>query len=76
MDKFAATLELLTPDGIPHAVRLVDVLERAGHMDAGEAGEWRRRIQAWCRFRLRVVPAKASWRVSAALLEEPDPFVP
>jgi len=76
MDKFAATLELLTPDELPHAARLVDVLERAGHMDAGEAGEWRRRIEAWCRFRLRMVPAKVNWCVSAAVLEEPDPFLP
>jgi len=76
VDKFAATLELMTPDEIPHAVRLVDVMERAGHMDADEAGEWRRRIEAWCRFRLRMVPPKASWRGSAALLEDPDPLVP
>jgi len=75
MDKFAATLDLLTPDEIPHALRFVDVMERAGHMDAGEAGEWRRRIQAWCRFRLRMVPAEANWHASASVLEEPDPFV-
>jgi len=76
MDKFAATLELLTPDEIPHAVRLVDVMERAGHMDAEEAAEWRRRIDAWCRFRLGWVPARVNSRVSATLLEDPDPFWP
>jgi len=54
----------------------VDVLERAGHMDAGEAGEWRRRIEAWCRFRLRMVPVKASRPVATPFLEEPDPFLP
>jgi len=42
MDNFAATLELMPPDELPHALRLVDVLERAGHMDADEAAEWRR----------------------------------
>ena len=61
----------MTPDEIP-----VDLLERAGPMDAEEAGEWRRRIEVWCRFRLRMVPTKASWRASTAVLEEPDPFVP
>ena len=61
---------------IHDSLRFVDVMERAGHMDADEAGEWRRQIEAWCRFRLRVVPATASQRVSATLLEEPDPFWP
>jgi hypothetical protein len=75
MDRFAATLELLRPEEIPDALYLVDLMERAGHMDADEAGEWRRRIQAWCRFGPRAVPAKASWRVPTTLLEEPDPFV-
>ncbi len=32
-------------------------LERAGHMDAEEADEWRRRIGAWSRFRLAVKTA-------------------
>ena len=36
-------LELLTPEEIPDALRFVDVMERAGHMDAQEAEEWRRR---------------------------------
>jgi len=75
MDNFAATLELMTPDEIPHAIRLVDVMERAGHMDAGEAAEWRRRIEAWCRFRLRMVPVKASWRPTTTLLGDPDRFL-
>jgi len=47
MDKFAA-LELMTSEEI-HALRFVNVMEHAGHMDAGEAREWRRRIQAWGR---------------------------
>jgi len=45
MDNSSATLELLTPDELPHALRFIDVLERAGHMDAEEAGEWRWRIE-------------------------------
>jgi len=51
-------------------------MERAGHMEADEAGEWRRRIEAWCRFRLRSVPVRATSRVSTAVLEEPDSFLP
>jgi hypothetical protein len=47
-------------------------MERAGYTDAAEAGEWRRRIQAWCRFGPRIVPSP---RVPAAVREEPDPFV-
>ena len=42
-------------------------------MDAREAGEWRRRIQAWCRFRLRMVPSRG---VAVAVREEQDPFLP
>jgi hypothetical protein len=33
MVNFAATLELLRPEEIPDALYLVDVLERAGHID-------------------------------------------
>jgi len=72
MDNFAATLALLRPEEIPDALYFVDLMERAGHMDAEEAAEWRRRIQAWCRFRLRLKPVRASWPVSAAILEEAD----
>jgi len=50
MDRYTATLELLTPDEIEHALRFVGVMERASHMDADEAGEWRWRIEAWQRF--------------------------
>jgi len=74
MAKFSETLDLMTPDEIPHALRFVDLMGRAGHMDAGEAGEWRRRIAAWCRFRLRRVPASTSWHVPTTLLEDPDPL--
>jgi hypothetical protein len=75
MDGLAATLELLRPEEIPDALYFVDLMELVGHMDAAEAGEWRRRIQAWCRFGLRIKPAKANWRLPTTLLEEPDPFV-
>jgi len=36
----------LTLDEVKHAFHGVDVFERAGHMDAEEAAEWRRRILA------------------------------
>ena len=46
MDKYAATLELLTPDEVEHAWRFVYVMQRAGHVHPEEADEWRRRIGA------------------------------
>ena len=38
MDRYAATLELMTPDEVEHALHFVGVMHRAGHMDAEEAG--------------------------------------
>jgi hypothetical protein len=74
MDKFSAALQFLTPDEFPHALRFVDLMELVGNMHAREADEWRRRIEAWCLFRLWGVPVWKRWPVSAALLEEPDLF--
>ena len=57
MDKYAAPLELLTPDEVADALHFVDVMQRAGRMDADEAETWRVKIEAWCRFRLAVETA-------------------
>ena len=43
-------LDLMTEDEIEHALHGVDVFDRAEHMDAEEAAEWRRRIVARQRF--------------------------
>ncbi len=57
MNKYAAVLELMPPEEIQHALHFVEVMERAGHMHAEEADEWRRRIVVRRRFRLAVWPA-------------------
>ena len=49
----SATYDLDTGCSGPPILRVAPVTtNRAGHMDAGEADEWRRRIVAWSRFRL------------------------
>ena len=73
MDKYAAVLELMTPEEVGDALWFVDVMERPAPIDAEEADEWRRRIGARSRFRLR---RKAVRPVVGPLLEDPDPFVP
>jgi Holliday junction resolvase-like predicted endonuclease len=45
--KMGEILDLLTPDEVEHTLHFVEVMERAGHLDAEEAEEWRRRIGAW-----------------------------
>ena len=41
MEDIPETLALLEPDDLWPAWRFVDLLERAGEMDAGEAKRWR-----------------------------------
>jgi hypothetical protein len=48
------TLNPLNEDEVSDAPRFVDVIERAGHMHAEQADEWRRRIGAKSTFRLAV----------------------
>ena len=52
MDKYAAVLELMTPEEVGDALWFVDVMERPAPIDAEEAETWRRRIVAWRRFGL------------------------
>ena len=62
-------------DGAASAFEHVCRLRGRQELLVPPTGEWRRRIEAWCRFRLRVVPAKAN-RWSTSILEEPDPLLP
>ena len=69
MNKYAAVLELMPPEEIQHALHFVEVMERAGHMDAEEAEGWRRWIEAWqlptlSNRRIReAVPPRQPWFV-------------
>ncbi len=55
-------------------LRFVDLWERTTHTDAEEADEWRRRVVAWRRFRLRGEQRRArTLNYSAVLLDDPDP---
>jgi hypothetical protein len=44
-------LASMSPDDTAAALRLLKVLEECGQMTLIEAGEWRRRITGWARFR-------------------------
>ena len=48
--KMNATLALMTPDEIKHALRFVEICELDGGTPPEEADEWRRRILAWQGF--------------------------
>ena len=53
-------LESLTLHEVPDALRFVDVMQRGERMSRAEADEWLVKIDAWCRFRLRVKPRRRS----------------
>lgn len=50
-DRIDETLDLLSPDDLDDALRLIGIWHAAGHIRLSEAEEWRRRILVLQRFR-------------------------
>ena len=53
------------------ALRFVEVWELAGHMSPEEADAWRRRIEAWARFRC----GGSLQTLKPTIVEPPDQFL-